>query len=129
MEKKRIKYIILGFVFLGIGIVLANLFMNYIRFSIIEYILSCVGLILLIIAPFLIFKSKPSKYLLLSLLISFAAYIIIIILFVFRSNLPNYFEEIGVAIFGILIFLAAIFSIISAGSRFKELICSFKKKD
>jgi len=129
MEKKRIKYIVLGFIFLAIGILLANLFKNYIKFSIYEYILSCMGLMLLILAPYLIFQSKPSKYFVLSLILSSVAYTIIVVLFIFHSNLPNYFEEIGVLIFGIFIVLAAIFSIISATPSFEKLIRLFKSKD
>jgi len=129
MEKRRIKYIVLAFISLAIGILLANLFKNYFKFSIYEYILSYMGLMLLMLVPYLLLRSKPSKYFVLSLIFFSVAYTIIIILIVFHSNLPNYFEEMGVLIFGIFMVLAAIFSIITATSSFKKFIRLFKSKD
>jgi hypothetical protein len=75
------------------------------------------------------FKLKPSKYFVLSLIFSAVAYIIIVILLIYHSNLPNYFEEIGVLIFCIILFLAGIFSIIAAIYSLMKFIRLFKRKD
>ena len=129
MGKKRVKYIVLGFVFLGIGIVLANFFKNNVKLSINEFVLSCIAVILLLLAPYFLSESKPSKYFVLSLVFSSLSYTIIIILLIYHSNLPNYLEEIGVWVLCIILFLALIFSVISAAYKFEEFIRLFKRRD
>ncbi len=126
MVKKRIKYNILGFLFFVVGIILANI---YLSLSIDKYILLYPALMLLMLAPFFIFKTKPSRYLILSIFISSTAYVLGIILFVIRVKLPDFVEEIGVAFFVILIFLTLIFFIMATAMLLKELIRFFNNGD
>lgn len=128
MEKKRIKYVVLGFIFLGIGIVLASFFKNKLEFSRNEYILSCIALMLLILAPYFLFKSKPSKYFVLALVFSSLAYVILFVLQSY-SNLSNYFQDIGVLIFTIFALLTTIFSLIAGIYSLRRFIRLFKRKD
>jgi hypothetical protein len=83
---------------------LATFFKDNVKVSINEFVLSFIAVMLLPIAPYFMFKLKPSKYFVSSLIFSAVTYITIVILLIYHSNLPNYFEEIGVLIFGIFIF-------------------------
>ncbi len=129
MELRKGKYVLLGILFIGVGILLANLLKNYAGFSIAEFILSCLTIILLSIAPYFILKSKPSKYRVLSLIFRCAAYAIIIILFLFCSNLPDHFVEIGVLIICIIAFASLIFSLGSIAYGLEDFLRLLQRKN
>ena len=130
---KRIKYIIWGVIFIGIGIVLANLFQNKVRLSINDLILSCVGIMLLIIAPliarYFISRIKPSKYIVASIILSSVCYTLVILLLIFHSRLPISFEEIGILVVGIIAFAAAVLTLRSVIDTIARFIRFFKRKD
>jgi hypothetical protein len=119
MDKEQIKYVIFGFICFGVAVLIVNLFKIKFKSPIIEYAISAMGFIFIILAPYYLLKSKRSSlFFILGLAFTLGSYVIKVFLWDSHPNL-------SILMFPIFVLLAIIFVTLGTISSFREI---FRKK-
>jgi len=119
MDREKIKYIIFGFICFGVAVLIVNLFKIKFESPIIEYAISAMGLIFIILVPYYFLKSRRSSlFLIFGMAFALGSYIIKIFLWDSDSNL-------SIFIFSVFVLLAIIFVSLGAMFSFRDI---FRKK-